>query len=338
MNDETDEFLNVLADYDSTLRKSARFPEHKPVSQTTAVPMIAQEPIEHTAFLEAGTRIARAHRRFRQRGSADGVLIAGQSGVGKSYLVDWYVRRFPRTEMPERTIIPALKVATPTKPTTAKLTRAVLQALGDPAPARGKEEEQLARMHRFLQECEVQIILIEEFQQFFDYHSAATYGITDWIKNQHDISHIPFVLLGLPRATKVIQQNDQLCRRFGCRYYIEPFNGDSEEKWNEFRGVLKALQARLPIPAPKLHHPDIARRFLFASEGLIDYVVRILNEALAVAHRRNCEIDLAILAEAFNEQVWRGAPPDLNPFLTDGALRSLRGPGEPFAQWDDTRL
>jgi hypothetical protein len=338
MTNDGARFLTLLAQYDSTLGVPPQFPHQPHLPPISTVPMIAGDPIEHTTFLEAGTRIARAHQQYKQSGTGKGVLITGQSGAGKSYLVKWYLQHFPPIETAERTIIPVLRVRTPTKPTVAKMTRALLEALGDAAPGRGKEEEQLARMHQFLRDSKVEIILIEEFQQFYDYRSVATFGITDWLKNQHDEAHVPFVLFGLPRAAKIIAQNDQLCRRFGCRYYMRPFSGDTENGWKEFRGILRELRKRMPGSGPQLHHPDLARRFLFASEGLIDYVVRVLNEALAIAHRRQCPVDIPLLGEAYREQVWRGVPDDLNPFLTDGALRSLREPGEPFALWDDTKL
>jgi hypothetical protein len=338
MTNDSERFLSILAQYDSSFSRAPRFPSQTQHNEASAVPTIATDAIEHTTFLEAGTRIARAHRRFQQSGASDGVLITGQSGVGKSSLVKWYVRHFPPQETAERTIIPVLRVRTPTAPTVPKMTRAILEALGDAAPGRGKEEEQLARMHQFLRDSKVEIILIEEFQQFIDHRSVATYGITDWIKNQHDESGVPFVLLGLPRAANIISQNPQLCRRFGCRFYMQPFNGDTEAGWREFRGILRELRKRMPGSGPQLHHPDLARRILFASEGLIDYIVRVLNEALAIAHRRQCLVDVALLGEAYRETVWRGVPDDLNPFLTNGALRTLRGPGQPFELWDETKL
>jgi hypothetical protein len=82
------------------------------------------------------------------------------------------------------------------------------------------------------------------------------------------------------------------------------------------------------------HEPDTARRFLAASEGLLDYLIQIVEAAIEIAMAKQKPIDLLTLAAAFESEIWPGCPNKLNPFLAEGELRSLRGGGEPFELWD----
>lgn len=123
-------------------------------------------------------------------------------------------------------------------------------------------------------------------------------------------------------------------RRYSRRCVLRPFSANTEESWLEFRSVLRELHRRCPIKATAFHDPDIARRFLFATEGLVDYVVRLINGGISLAQLAQRDLDRDILAKAFVEQIWHRAPDDLNPFIAEGDLRSLRERGEPFASWD----
>jgi hypothetical protein len=75
----------------------------------------------------------------------------------------------------------------------------------------------------------------------------------------------------------------------------------------------------------------MAKRFLFASYGLIDFIVKVMDGAIEIAVHRNLEsIEMHTLAMSFNESVWHECPPELNPFNTGTKLRHLTKSQEPF--------
>jgi type II secretory pathway predicted ATPase ExeA len=326
MNTERYAFLEKLR---ATRYKECQFWTPAP-GEVSAISSWAESPIEHSSFLNAAARIADAHLRFVSRKRGGCMYLIGESGAGKSSVIAWYLARNPielRTDFDQ---IPVLVVQTPSKPTVKNFAEAVLRALGAPGVHKGTENEKTNRILDLLVSHGVELIFIDEFQHFVDHRSAATLEVTDWLKALVDASKRAVVLVGLPRSEKIVRQNEQLRRRFAKRCELLPFDDNTERSWLEFRSVLRELHRRSPVAAEEFFEPDLARRFLNASEGLMSYLVAIVSGAIDIASRTNRTLDREILAAAFEEEVWPGVPDDLNPFVADGELRPLRGRGEPF--------
>lgn len=146
----------------------------------------------------------------------------------------------------------------------------------------------------------------------------------------------PFVLFGLPRAIQVVNINPQLRRRFAAPYYLEPFAFTTEADMREFRAVLKLLQMKLPMGSVSISEANMARRFYFASHGLFDYIVKVIDDAASRGGSgSNGMLTMADYALAFKRVVWSAAPDQLNPFIESAKLRLLTQPLEPFDVWDD---
>jgi len=307
------------------------------IGESESVSTWAESPIEHSSFLNAAARIADAHLKFINRKCGACMHVIGQSGAGKSILIAWYLARNPVEHRSDFDLIPVLVVQTPSKPSVKNLAEAMLRALGAPGVHIGTENQKTNRILELLVSHGVELIFIDEFQHFVDHRSAATLEVTDWLKALVDATNRAVVLVGLPRSAIIVRQNEQLRRRFSRRCVLHPFSADTEDSWLEFRAVLRELHRRTPVPADDFHEPDMARRFLNASEGLISYLVTIASGAIDIASRTSQKIDKLVLAAAFEEEVWPGVPDDLNPFIADGELRPLRRGGEPFELWDNSR-
>jgi Bacterial TniB protein len=293
--------------------------------------------IEFAAFCEGLRKIEHVHNRGRLAHLSIGLLITGQSGSGKSTLLEYYRDRFPRCERPEQTIVPVLLVETPAAPSVKNLVEAILHGLGDPDINKGSTGEKTRRMFTLLRACEVELLIIDEFQHFCDTpRRSAASQVTDWLKSVLNVAGIPVVVVGLPRASSVIRMNEQLARRFSSGTDLRSFSYDSDANQREFRGILKEIHSRLPVTCTELHEANLARRFFMATNGLIDYIAKIIDEAVQIVGRQeSTEIDLETLALAFQESVWNDAPPELNPFSPGTTLRQLNRAGEPFELWDD---
>lgn len=298
---------------------------------------ITSHIIEHPVFVDATRQIALLHLRKKQAGVFGGLLITGQSGSGKSTLARSYQEYFPRDESGDRTIIPVLTVAVPESPTVKSLAEAVLIALGDPNAAKGTKEEKTHRVKHYLKECKVELIIFDEFHHFLDGgRFSQALNVTDWLKLLMDDAAIPIVLLGLPRSIQVLRLNPQLRRRFSSPFYLRPFSFGSRLRQLEFRGFLKKVHSSLPLECPPLHEANLAKKFYFASHGLVDYIARIIDRAVWIAGDIGAPgLSEKLLAESFRETVWRDAPDNLNPFEPKASLRYLDKPGEPFQAWED---
>lgn len=293
--------------------------------------------ISYPRFKEALELITRLHVRSLNTDHHGGLLITGLSGAGKSTIRNEYEGRYPRKDLGEVTVIPVLTVDTPAGPTVKNLAESILVALGDPMSHQGSAEHKTHRIYYFLRLCKVELLLIDEFQHFVEHAKRnETLRVTDWLKNLINQARIPVVLFGLPKSEEILRLNVQLARRFSARYYLRPFNIENEEDIVEYRGVLKVIEKELPLPSVTLSTSAMAKRFYFATYGLIDYIGKIVDGALLLALlEKSAIVTEKHYAEAFKEEVWRDVPDKLNPFTSKGSLRPLTKTNEPFENMVD---
>lgn len=289
--------------------------------------------LTHKRFIKVISHIAELHHHSQSNSVGGGLLITGPSGVGKTTILQHYLEQFPRVKELHKTRIPVLDVVTPSSPTVKSFTEAILIALGDPMARRGSAEEKTFRIFQLLKACEVEILLIDEIQHFYYAHTIVEFRrVTDWLKNMISITGLAVVLFGLEEAEMVVFSNEQLARRFSSRLHLSPFSLTNDADFLEFRAALKGLQAILPISTEEpLHEANLARRFLIGSNGLLDYVRKILEGAVVVAGRAGLKnLDLMTYAAGFRNNVWPEVSDRQNPFHPESPLRCLNRPGEPF--------
>jgi len=294
--------------------------------------------IEYPEFTYGIRRLADAHQRFRSTRKGRGLIFVGQSGSGKSTVVNYYLRQFPHQETDSGRTMPVLRVLTPESPTVKTLAQAFLNAMAVPGADKGTAQEKTERVIRYIHACGVEVIAIDEFQHFFEGVRAnrPARAVSDWLKNLLSACDIVVVLVGLPKSILAINDNPQLRRRFASVHYLQPFGYVTAEEQHVFQDVLAGLQGLLPCPCIDLDLPDIAQRMYFASQGLIDYVIKILEGAVCLGGSGpGGKLVLEDFAEAFREEVWKACPDALNPFVQGATLRPLIKPKEPFEGWDD---
>jgi len=298
---------------------------------------IREKRLLHPAYNEAIRRIATLHRKGQELKQGGGLLLTGHSGIGKSTVLNFYRERFPPFDEQDGVVIPVLYVLTPAAPSVKNLAESILQAMGDPYSAKGTSEDKTRRIYLLIKKCRVELLMIDEFQHFFDTsrHSESR-SVTDWLKNLLSVAKIPVVLAGLPRSELVIRANTQLARRFSSRFCMQPFSFAEENLRIVFRGVLKGIHAVIPLKCLPLHDANVARRIFIATNGVMDYICKLLDQAIYLGRRsRDREITLVVLSMAFRDEIWRDCPEPLNPFSEDSVLRPLTQSGEPFESHAD---
>jgi len=295
---------------------------------------LRQEIVMTPQFSEALRRIARMHKKCKATGQSDSLFISAQSGVGKTTLLEYYSAQFPRFDEDNRTVIPVVHVVTPANPTELSFTTEILAAIGESSERRAADN--VNKICHFLSECGCELLMIDEIQHFVDRKKIAEgRKVSDSVKILMQEIKKPVVIAGLPRAVEFVKSNMQLARRSSSRHKMLPFSFEEQDEQKQFRGFLKGLQEKLPIQSIELRDARVAQRFFYASAGIIDYVIKILEGAVQLAAEQKIQLlDLALFAEAYKEKVWADAPESLNPFLENAYLRFLNQPDEPFAGWD----
>lgn len=289
--------------------------------------------LEHTRVKVVMRAIAEIHHYSQRNQKGKGLLILGPSGVGKSSFLNHYCSFSPPVLESQLTRIPVLLVVTPSTPTVGSIAEAILTAMKDPLAQRGTVEAKTARIYQLFAICKVELLMIDEFQHFFYARSSLDFRrITDWLKNFIIETKVAVVLSGLPESEIVVKSNFQIERRFTSKCVITPFQIDSSEDFSEFRGLLGAFQKALPLPVETpLYEANMARRFMVASNGLLDYVHKILEGAVSIAGAAGHKsLDLPVFAAGFKKEVWADVGDRLNPFHPESPLRQLNRQDEPF--------
>lgn len=261
------------------------------------------------------------------------MLISGTKGAGKTTLIDWYASDFPILESAEKRIIPVLVVTVPSPATVKGLGSAMLEAIGDPAADKGSVSSITLRLRRYIKDCEVELIILDEFQHFDDRHSPwISKIVSDWLKNLINETRRPIVLVGMPGCESVLENkgNDQLKRRFSSRKEIVPFAWGTSAHILEFRQLLKEIDAALPLLEDS-HLADEETAFLIysATDGVINYVMKLLRWAAKLAIETGAEqIEHSILGQAYEKRLAQDFPKRPNPFNPRVSDHQRRAPAK----------
>ncbi|HWI83488.1 TniB family NTP-binding protein [Ramlibacter sp.] len=290
--------------------------------------------VEHTVLNDCLSQIHAMHSAARHhRGKARGMLIYGLTGTGKSTAAKEYEQRYPRSQASDRVLIPVLRVELPGHPTAKAIGEAILIALGDPLPHAGSAEFRMNRVRKLFKECQVELVILDEFQHITDNLNGRDRNIAaDTIKNLMNDTGIPCVFIGTPSCRAYFVQNQQLGRRCSPKIGIRPFGFGTAADRTDFLRLLLALHHKLPFTGPSaLIDPQTAEALHFASFGLVGLLIQLVECALRnTLLARATQLTREALHQAFAEVIYPRCPSNRNPFDKRFNCMPLTGPEEPF--------
>ena len=102
------------------------------------------------------------------------------------------------------------------------------------------------------------------------------------------------------------------------RCHLSPFSWQPDDG-AEFRTFLHLLESQLPLEsASHLSELDMARRFYYASDGVVAYVMKLIRYGTYLALQQQFEqLNFGILAAAFEKYVHADKIDKVNPFISD---------------------
>lgn len=263
----------------------------------------------------------------------EGLVIIGDTGTGKTTLLENFVQLKPPVEHPEFTEVPVLYAEVPAKCSPKMLAGVLLQALGSPFWHRGDEAERTAQLSTLLKACRVRLIILDEVNHLGDRGAEKShYFVGDWIKQLMRSSRIPIVLAGTPAASVLWDTNEQLADRFREQIALQPLSMEAN-RIRELRSVLATFLGLMEgIPCIDITEEAHARSIAFATAGRLRDIRRLLVRAVEIAAKQpHVSITRSTLSKAFLEVIYRDADAKRNPFSPKFDGLPLTKPGEPFA-------
>ncbi|MGH9824710.1 MAG: TniB family NTP-binding protein [Blastocatellia bacterium] len=292
------------------------------ISEEERIRMVERMYVGFPRFTRISEKIEYCHQHSKIAAEPECLLITGNTGAGKTTLCKAYAGRYPRQMGAEGLMVPVLSTSLPALATAKSVVTRLLSALGDPAPHRGSQNHQTLRLTKLIEECGVELIILDEFQHFIDRDSNnVLQNVANWLKELLNETGVPMILVGMPYSETILRANGQLERRFTVREQLTPFGWESAEQQHEFRMFLQYLDELLPLPArSNLSDQEIAFRIYCATLGITGYVMKLIRRAAVIAVMRSMEsVGIELLGEVYEERVasWKGG--DVNPFTASGA-------------------
>lgn len=234
----------------------------------------------------------------------DSVLIIGESGAGKSKIIEYYLSKYPRrTEKDkdgQRDIIPVLYAKLPDDTNPKAAPTEILRALHEPEryiSRAGKEEETLTfkgyrndlndMFWKLAAKCEIELIIIDEFHNAFRKNTdSARRDAAFWIKTLINQTGIPVVLMGLPHCQSLLEEFSELGNRFPICHRLPEYSLETIREWLLF---LKKVDEQLPFEQfVGLKDPELALRLLCITRGSITNLMKkLIRPAARMALRRD---------------------------------------------------
>jgi hypothetical protein len=210
-----------------------------------------------------------------------GICVCAPSGVGKSSLCDYILRSNRVNSTPEQERYDVIKVKLRPGSLPEDVMRALLTEMGI-KDTRGYTKSSLEDfLYTQLSECEVRLIMIDEFQHLVRRSSRdVNEKACDFVKTLMDVTSIPVVLLGVEKGRKLFKLDDQLATRFSEILTIEPMGHKGLKSLPEFKKFLHDLQKLYPVKSVDWSTDEMALRFLLASDGNLRRLKHILVQAL----------------------------------------------------------
>lgn len=266
-----------------------------------------------------------------------GLLIIAPPGAGKSTLIKQLQNIYSPVVTDELTTCPVVAFKVPHAPTPKTMGAELLRALGDPRWNMGSATVKFDRAKLLLIEAGTKLVLIDDFQDVpLHRKSRGVQQVAAWLR---DLCDIPFggvvVALGTVDATKVRDGNEQIQRRMQARLDLPVFAGETKAELLKFAGLLKKIDEFLPLAEiSELYLGDLPKRLHIATQGNMDYLTKLLKNAVEQTVSRGAEqMTRQDLRAAFDEQHQLYTQFE-NPFDPDFRWTDLARPGQVFHDVD----
>lgn len=245
------------------------------------------------------------------------MLVTGDTGAGKTSLIEYYQKEKPNLEEKYASKIPILSTSLPESSTPITAAQQLLYDLGDPFYSKSDNIIELtAKLVTLIKNCQVEMIIIDEFQHMIEFKTKKVlFRVADWLKMLIVRTKVPIILFGLPYSELILQTNKQLAGRFLLRQSLEPFRIKSKKNRPDFLSFLNAVDRALPFKNnSNLTDLKIAKAIYVASKGNLRNLMVLINYSVKKSLKRG-EAKLSIESLKYAADILNITSP--NPFTLE---------------------
>lgn len=290
----------------------------------------------HPEFQLAIDTINKSLDMTRICGESVSPMLLGKSGTGKTRVCQTIIDQMGRPKIIRENsgiikTVPVLYCKVPEDATIKKLTCAMLRKLGEDRFEKNQDvlEHRLCALLRILK---TELVILDEWQHLIERGAERTrQSVCDWVKVfSEDHFHGAVLLSGIPYSELVVDQHDQLPRRYPYRAYLSDFSLHSQSGLDDFVHLAGAFSSEIEdnmgFTSPiSLTDENILLALFSYSGGNIDALHTLLKEALRLALERDdkslSKDDLLLAAGSL---ITRLRLTKKNPFsMTPSQLRHL---------------
>lgn len=253
-----------------------------------------------------------------------GLRLSQVPQAGKSKTLEQYIERLSRETAlaglpanPFAVMYIGLEVSTTIK----MLCKRLLKKLGDPHWEMGNADDLRLRMHEFMIERDVQLLIVDEVQHL-NKQSNERSDVTDELKRLLDNGTVPLVLVGDETSLPFFERNTALAGRLGAPLELSPLGMATAKLFKEFcRNLDLAMVEADVFPEPaNLASNRMLRGLIKASGGHIGRVCRIIEAAVEHAALRDATcVEPFDVSCAIENMAMVAKWVDRNPFKPRGA-------------------
>ena len=289
--------------------------------------------VRYPRFNELHQDIRLCQEMSKIAGEPQCMILEGIAGAGKSTLVKNYSAAFSRYDTVSGTKIPVFYMETPSPVTVKGMAARMLETLGDPAAHKGPLWSMNSRLIHYIQACEVQIVILDDFHHLIDRETNRILEkVSDWLKVLIKETHVPFLVVGIEgKVEMILQANDQLSRLFAVRETLKPFcwNPTDDATIQEFTSFVAYVEKGIGMSlSDELPRVEFLHRLHYATNGVVGNIMNLMRFAALLqinGSQDNNTLMLSVLSQAFTKRLHKHLAKKTNPF-TIGADRHFVAP------------
>jgi len=258
------------------------------------------------------------YERTKRYGKPFGLTVTGETGSGKSTIIEELKALYPPVRMEETTVHPIVFINVPANPDIKFIYRGIIDQLGIAPGERATERQLRIQAITLLIKAETKLLVADEVQHFVERkvlkHPAI---VADCFKGLMNEANVSIAFFGLPYLSRLLQANAQLRRRFSETYKIKGWSINTKASSGDFCSLIKTLLegSKYEVDTKALGSRILIESIYYATDGRISNVATLLAETIRLMiMKKDRIISKEYLEKAFRSKIWDVVDKKRNPF------------------------